>query len=278
MGIIYNGVEYEYGDSGDLCRRIQKYHDKDAMEIMIILHDGLVQKIVEKYYTGANGPVGRDDFVQVGRLGIIDAAKKYNPDAGAFSTYAYFWVAQKIQREITDRGNAIRIPNGTYQKIQQLLKLQGTKLSNLDRTDFVKAAAKEMGTTEDEIESLLEANDTQTQLVRMDIPIKGEYSEKLKIADIVPNGEPDFAETIARNESIQKWLPTVFEGLSEKERIVLSEYYDLDGQGGKTMTAIGKELGITHQRAAQLIKSGIKKLHERAVQDDMMQVLEYYVS
>lgn len=62
-------------------------------------HLGLVWKVINKYkYTP---PVGMDDddLFQVGCIGLIKAARKFNPELGyTFSTYAAIWIRSELQR------------------------------------------------------------------------------------------------------------------------------------------------------------------------------------
>ena len=51
------------------------------------------------------------DMVQEGNLGIMQAAERYEPERGfRFSTYATYWVRQRILRAISDSSRIIRLP------------------------------------------------------------------------------------------------------------------------------------------------------------------------
>ena len=71
------------------------------------LHDRLVHSVAKKF---AQTGMPYDDIVQAGRLGLVNAAKKYDPQRGAkFSTYAVPWIRSAIQRE-RGRDFPIRLP------------------------------------------------------------------------------------------------------------------------------------------------------------------------
>lgn len=58
-------------------------------------HKKLVLFLAHKYNYNNN----LNDLIQQGNLGLIKAYNKYNPTKGAkFSTYAYYWIRQHIQR------------------------------------------------------------------------------------------------------------------------------------------------------------------------------------
>ena len=50
------------------------------------------------------------DIIQEGNLGLMRAARDYDPDVASFSTYAYNWIKQAITRSISDKDNEIRKP------------------------------------------------------------------------------------------------------------------------------------------------------------------------
>jgi RNA polymerase sigma factor (sigma-70 family) len=72
--------------------------DKQALENLIKVNDGIVKKLANKFY-GINKMVEFDDLVQVGIIGLINAASKYDnnlENKASFITYAF----QYIKREI----------------------------------------------------------------------------------------------------------------------------------------------------------------------------------
>ena len=75
--------------------------DKTALETLVAQNKGLVYKVANSFYTEKTASIDEDDLVQEGFTGLIIAAQKYNSNlknAAQFSTYAVFWIRQKISR------------------------------------------------------------------------------------------------------------------------------------------------------------------------------------
>ncbi len=93
---------------------------KESKEKFILSNLKLVHFIAKKYRK-----LGLEflDLVQEGYIGLIKAVEKFNPDLGfKFSTYATWWIKQRIIRAIADHGSLIRIPVHFYEKMIYMRK------------------------------------------------------------------------------------------------------------------------------------------------------------
>lgn len=80
----------------ELC----KGGDKQALNDIIEANIGLVRKLMQRYYVNSNN---EDDIVQIGYLGIMEAAKKYdknNIHKAKFSTFMAYYIVGFISRII----------------------------------------------------------------------------------------------------------------------------------------------------------------------------------
>lgn len=113
----------------DACNMdLQELHQvlergREARAELVAANAGLVLQAARKYdyelkksiqSQGSQG-VGTiltlNDLVQEGNMGIMEAAERFEKDKGArFSTYAGFWVKQRIIRAITENSRVIRLP------------------------------------------------------------------------------------------------------------------------------------------------------------------------
>lgn len=97
------------------------YEGQQARTTLVSSNAGLVTSIAKRHYrslklaTEAGGGVGTiltlQDMVQEGNLGLMQAAERFEPERGwRFSTYATYWVKQRILRSISDSSRIIRLP------------------------------------------------------------------------------------------------------------------------------------------------------------------------
>ena len=111
-------------------RRVM-YEGQEARSRMVSANAGLVTSIAKRHYhavkqsTEFGGGLGTiltmQDMIQEGNLGLMQAAERFEPERGLrFSTYATYWVRQRIFRAITNSSRTIRLPaHGEYPLCRQ---------------------------------------------------------------------------------------------------------------------------------------------------------------
>lgn len=100
-----------------LSRRI-RCGDAEALDEMVRHNLRLVYKVAQRYYTNDPG-TEFDDLVQHGMIGLLAAARRYDPDRGTrFSTFATWWVRQSVQRAAITAGTIPRQANPDYQPVK----------------------------------------------------------------------------------------------------------------------------------------------------------------
>ena len=71
-------------------------------------HDRLVRVIVNQYQTKG---IDKQDLIQEGYLGLIEAAKQYDPSTGVqFTSYASWWIRKYVSRSIAQFINILPVP------------------------------------------------------------------------------------------------------------------------------------------------------------------------
>ena len=64
---------------------------------------------------------------------------------------------------------------------------------------------------------------------------------------------------------IKQVIEELFDGVPERERFILSDYYGLDGCSPKTLDELGQEFNLTKERIRQLNEKALKKMRSNAL-------------
>ncbi|HCT0383200.1 TPA: sigma-70 family RNA polymerase sigma factor, partial [Staphylococcus pseudintermedius] len=83
----------------------ENQHDSEVIAQIINSNQKLVMKIASRYKNSILGSIlDIEDLVSSGNLGLYKAIQKFDISKGyQFSTYATWWIKQKITRDIADR-------------------------------------------------------------------------------------------------------------------------------------------------------------------------------
>ena len=103
-----------------LCTLIQK-GNQQAMQDLCVKNQRLVDKYANAYSKKYGHHLDFEDLEQVGFMGLLKAAQKFDIKLGyTFSTYAVWWIKQAISREIMVNGFVIRIPVHMMERINKI--------------------------------------------------------------------------------------------------------------------------------------------------------------
>ncbi|NIV49605.1 MAG: sigma-70 family RNA polymerase sigma factor, partial [Gammaproteobacteria bacterium] len=100
------------------------------------------------------------DLINEGNIGLIEAAKRFDPDKGVkFITYAVWWVRQAIIHALSDQSGAFRLPQKQANLLYRIGKAQAKLRSELHRTPTTQEVADRMEVSVQEVNSLLQVSD-----------------------------------------------------------------------------------------------------------------------
>ncbi len=123
---VYALVTHLLQDACQVMRRLE-----NARDALILANLRLVVHIAKRY---ASRGLPLVDLIQEGNLGLMRAVEKFEHGRGTkFSTYAYWWIKQAIERAIADKGRTIRIPVHLGAERRKVLQTQTALARELGR-------------------------------------------------------------------------------------------------------------------------------------------------
>lgn len=245
-----------------LCHLIQQ-GSRQAVQDLCVKNHGLVSKYVFAYENRYANRLDSEDLEQVGFMGLIKAAQKFDLSLGvSFSTYAVHWIKQAIAREIMDHGYAIRIPVHMMERINKVIaadnRLASQGLPILERISYV---ADELGLSEDDVREAIALRRNYLMYSSLDVPV-GEDQDAV-LGDIIPMDEDLSVEQIVFNKELRKELNTVIASLKPKEQEILKLRFGWDDNHPKTLEEIGTMYGVSRERIRQIETKAIRRLRHR---------------
>jgi len=138
-------------DEKRLGNRIQK-GDKKALKELIEANLRFVVSYVKKY---KGMGIGMFDLINEGNLGLIEAAKRFDPNRNVkFISYAVWWIRQAIIHALTRYSRAYHLPQKLSDKISDMKRKVAELKTELSREPTREEIAKRMGIAKEEVEDL----------------------------------------------------------------------------------------------------------------------------
>ena len=72
-----------------------------------------------------------------------------------------------------------------------------------------------------------------------------------------------------KTEEIKKVISSLIECLNDREQYVISEYFGLNAEEGKTLEEIGNSINLTKERVRQIKEKALKKLRSEALNNSI---------
>lgn len=252
-----------------LLARVQQ-GDQTATSRLIEVHLRLVIHVAKQYtgYLAATGGVlSLDDLIQEGTFGLARALDTFDPQQGAFSTYAVWWIHHAVQRALANQGRTIRLPVHVYTRLSKLAQMQDRMWAEQGCEPDEHALARALHWPLARVRLLLTCRE---RLVSLDMPATAHQDSPLRecLPDLAtPVPDEQVCTDLDTHERARR-IRAALACLTPRERQVIVSRFGLDDDmpqaTGQTLAEIGRHLGVCRERVRQLERRALDKLAKRA--------------
>ena len=218
--------------------------DASALDRLVRANLRFVISVARRY---RNKGLSFLDLIQEGNVGLIIAARKFDPDHGVkFISYAVWWIRQAILSAIAKQGRPVRVPLNRATELARMLRVRGELRQALDREPSDREIAEGAKLTVPTVALLRRLNARE---VRLDA--------RVGAAD-----DSDLAERFVEGRLLKRHIAEGLRRLRPRDARVVRLYYGLQGEDPHTLEQIGRLLGVTRERVRQLRDRALRELRE----------------
>lgn len=208
------------------------------------LVNGMMNKVPEG--------LSKDDLIQCGQEGLIEAVERYSPISGnKFETYAKIRIQGSVSDQIRYyKKNNLGIARIKSTKIKEILKKKSELEQSLSRTPTKKEIANALDMDLSEYEKILHKKEVK-------MSYDEDFLDKKSSLELLHNNENAYnPEEHCIKKEEKEFLKSRLEKLNEVQKKVIEMYYFEE----KKFKEIGKILDLTESRVSQIHKKAIFQL------------------
>ena len=236
MSVAAQYLEVQQGSANELVRA----------------HAALVKRIAWHLKGRLPASVELGDLVQAGMMGLLEAAKNYAPGRAAnFETFAGIRIRGAMLDELRKTDWT---PRSVYRRLRDAMEAMREIEAETGREASESAVAERMGISVGEYSQIM-ADASRSRVLSLDEGNGDEDGPGFEVSD----EEAGTPASRHEEEGRRAALAEAVEGLPEREKLLMSLYYDEE----LNLKEIGAVLGVTESRVCQLHGQALTRLRAR---------------
>lgn len=222
------------------------------LDIDITQYAPMVKKIAGILISRLPASIELDDLIQVGIIGLIDAARQFDPAQGVqFETFA----SQRVRGAMLDElRREDWMPRQARRHAKQIEEAIGQLEQRLGRSPIESEIADELDLSLAEYQELL-GECKGLSLLHFEDFTDDEGESVNGLAGIVDHASPDPLSMLS-DEAFRQSLVGAIGALPERDQLVMALYYDQE----LNLKEIGAVLGVSESRVSQLHSQAVARL------------------
>jgi RNA polymerase sigma factor for flagellar operon FliA len=218
---------------------------------LVLKHGELVKRIAYHVVSRLPSHIEVDDLIQAGMIGLLNAAQNFTPTKGAnFETYAGI----RIRGAMLDEARKSNwTPRSTFKNAKQVSQAIRSIENRTGRDARSQDIAETLGVSLEEYYRMVESA-ASSRLLSYE-QLAGDPER----ASMLPELPEDGPEAVLEEDQFREALARAVSTLPERERLVLSLYYDQE----LNLREIGAVLSVSESRVCQIHGQAVLRIRAR---------------
>lgn len=239
-------------DKGDLAKRARE-GDEEAMHALVLAHLRFVVYVAKKYM---NRGLPLSDLVNEGNIGLIKAVKKFDETRNfKFTTYAVWWIKQRMQQAVIENSHSIRLPMNKEILLQKMSKQINNYWKTFQREPTVAEIAALLDVAEYDVYNLMGVSG---RFLSLDGP--EDFDGENSLRDYVPDEKAASPDADLFDGTMRTHVRDIIGSLGDREAEVVRLYFGIDSERSYNLEEIGAQMSLSRERVRQIKKKALEKL------------------
>ncbi len=224
-----------------------------SREALVVANLRLVVHIAKNY---AKKGLPFTDLIQEGNMGLLRAVEKFEYERGnKFSTYAYWWIKQAIDRGIADKGRTIRVPVHIIERRKKIARASAELRQLLGRRPNPKEIAERLKVDVAAVDEVLRLVEDPKGIDEL-----GDDDGGMNPLERIRDHEADELMREGERRELRDKLEESLSRLPDREERILRLRFGLGDETPRTLEEVGHAVGLSRERVRQLEGFALSKL------------------
>ncbi|MBI2880138.1 MAG: RNA polymerase sigma factor RpoD/SigA [Candidatus Tectomicrobia bacterium] len=235
------------------CKVIRRAKKGDRKSWDLFIRSNLRYVVsVANRYKGCG--VSMADLIHEGNIGLIEAAKRFDPDRGVrFITYAVWWIRQAMVHTIASQGGAVHL---SVKQAQKRLKVREI-IREMEQASGEEPSVEDLAEAMDELPEEVVMLKAAREALSLDAPLGD--ADSINHVDLLTDGNDHPAEERLNRVAVSNQLLAALGTLPKREGEILRMRYGFAGEP-MTLQEIGEQMNLSRERIRQLEKQALRRL------------------
>jgi RNA polymerase primary sigma factor len=241
-------------EESEIASRYKETGDEKALKMLISSNLKFVVNVAKKYY-GCG--LSMSDLVDEGNIGLIEAAKRYDPTKNTrLITYAVWWIRQAIANAIASQSGIVRLPVKQATLAYNIKTTRQELVQKLMREPTITEISNKLGVKEIEVQRILE-------FAKQWIPDESS-SEEFNFKNYQKSLAYNLRSINYRSStaSLKEEIQQLLKGLTLQEQKILKLRFGLENEDPMTLENVGKIMNLSRERIRQIEEIAITKIRK----------------
>lgn len=254
---LLEGPDYDVLEKSEEQELVKQYREGsvEARDRLVMHNFRLIPYIINQYNIYSSDPM---DLIQAGNVGLLEAAKTYDPEKGVrFATYAIYIIKKHVLSAVSSDLNKVYIPFGMTYRLNKYRQL----------TEQAWKEDKEL--SDNELMILLDVNKTTLKTIKaaagidyasLSSPISTDADGKTYIADTLQDENSDVDRGMIEEDN-HRILLEALSKLTPREYDIVVHTYGFECEK-ETSKDLADRYKISMERVYQIKKSACEKMRK----------------
>jgi RNA polymerase primary sigma factor len=239
-----------------LGERIRANGDEEAVRRLV---EGNLRFVVSYARRYRNLGVPFVDLVHEGNLGLIEAARRFDPSRNVkFITYAVWWIRQAIMHLLASQARPFALPPRLSVAASRLGREEDALAETLDRSPTPGELAGELRISESDLDALRLIGGADVSL--SDVVSGGDGERRRERGELLEQADPHPADEALLQQVLVHETRRALDALEPREREVMRLRSGLDEHEPMTLQQIGERFQLSRERVRQIEARAREKL------------------